>query len=48
MKHCTLNLIAGGVSLACGIAYTLTDRPITAIATVVVLGIANLAFILAR
>jgi hypothetical protein len=48
MNRCTVNLIAGGACLACGIAYTLTDRPLTAIATLVVLGIANLAFILAR
>ena len=48
MKHCTINLIAAGVCLACGIAYTLADRPLTTIATLVVLGIANLVFILAR
>jgi hypothetical protein len=48
MRHGTINLIAGGVCLACGIAYTVADRPLTAIATLVVLGIANLAFFLAR
>ena len=48
MKPCTINLIAGSVCLACGIAYTLAGRPLTTIATFVILGIANLAFVLAR
>jgi hypothetical protein len=48
MRPCTINLIAGGACLACGIAYTLTDRPLTTIVTFIVLGIANLVFILAR
>jgi hypothetical protein len=49
MRHYRIiNLIAGGACLACGIAYTLADRPLTTIATLVILGIVNLAFILVR
>lgn len=48
MKHCTINLIAAGACLACGVAYTVTGRSMTAIAVLVVLGLANLVLILAR
>jgi hypothetical protein len=48
MKRRTVNFVAAGACLACGIAYTVTGRPLSAIATLVVLGLANLAFIFAR
>ena len=48
MKHCAINLIAAGACLACGILFTGTDRPVAAVALLVVLGLANLAFILVR
>jgi hypothetical protein len=48
MKCSNLNLIAAGACLACGIAYSAADRPLTSIATLVVIGLANLAFILGR
>ena len=48
MKRGTINLIAAGGCLACGIAYTIAGRPITAIAVLVLLGLVNLAFILVR
>jgi len=48
MRQYTINLIAAGVCLACGIAYTAADRPPPTITTLVVLGIANLVFVLAR
>ena len=48
MRHGTINLIAACGCLACGIAYTVANRPVTAIATLVVLGIGNLLFILVR
>lgn len=48
MKRCTINLIAAGACLACGIAYTMTNRPVTAIAMLVVVGLVNLAFVLSR
>jgi len=48
MKCGKINLIAAGACLACGIAYTVADRPVTTIAFVVVIGLANLAFILGR
>jgi hypothetical protein len=48
MKCGNINLIAACACLACGIAYTIGDRPVTTIATVVVIGLANLAFILGR
>jgi hypothetical protein len=41
-------LIAAGACLACAIGYTVTGKPLSAIATLVVLGLVNLAFILAR
>lgn len=44
MKCRNINLIAAGACLACGIAYTAANRPVTSIATVVVIGLANLAF----
>jgi hypothetical protein len=48
MRYRTINLIAASACLCCGIAYTVTNRPLTSIAVLVVLGLANLAFILAR
>jgi hypothetical protein len=48
MRHRAINLIAASACLCCGIAYTVTNRPLTSIAVLVVLGLANLAFILAR
>jgi hypothetical protein len=48
MKSCHINLIAACACLACGIVYTAANRPVAAIATVVVIGLANLAFILGR
>jgi hypothetical protein len=48
MKRCSVNLIAAGACLACGVAYTIAYRPTTTIVTFVVVGLANLAFVLAR
>jgi hypothetical protein len=48
MKHCSINLIAAGACLVCGVAYTIAYRPMTTIVTLVVVGLANLAFVLAR
>ena len=48
MKHCTTNLIAAGACLVCGVFYTMTNRPLAAVVTLVVLGLANLAFFLVR
>ncbi len=47
MRNCTTNLIATGACLVCGVLYTTTNRPL-AVALLVVLGLANLAFILVR
>jgi hypothetical protein len=48
MKCHNVNLIAAGACLVCGITYTAADRPVTMIAALVVIGFANLAFILGR
>lgn len=48
MRYRTINLIAAGGCFACGIAFTLMHRPVATIATLVVLGVANLAFLVAR
>ena len=48
MKHCATNLIAAGACLACGVLYRATNRPLAAVVLLVVLGLANLAFILVR
>ena len=48
MKCSTINLIAAGACLVCGIAYTVTGLPITAVTVLVVFGLVNLAFVLAR
>ena len=48
MKYDTINLLAACACLGCGIAYTVADRPLASIAVVVVLGLANLAFIFSR
>ena len=47
-RHHALNWIAACACLACAIGYTIANRPVSAIATLVVLGVANLVFILAR
>ena len=48
MRNCTTNLIAASACLVCGAVYTATNRPLAAVALLVVLGLANLAFILVR
>ena len=48
MRKCTINLIAAGACLVCGVFYTVTNRSLEAVAVLVVLGLANLAFILVR
>lgn len=48
MRGRRTNLIAAGACLTCGIFYTVFDRPLAAVALLVVLGLANLAFILVR
>ena len=48
MRNRTANLIAAGACLVCGVFYTVTNRKLAAEATLVVLGLANLAFILVR
>ena len=48
MKCRYINLIAACACLACGIAYTAGNRPVAMVVTVVVIGLANLAFILGR
>jgi hypothetical protein len=48
MRLRAINWIAAIACLSCAIAYTVTDRPVTTIAMLVVLGLGNLAFILAR
>jgi hypothetical protein len=48
MKCHNINLIAACACLVCGIAYTVANRPVTSIATLVVIGLANLALILGR
>jgi hypothetical protein len=48
MKHRTINWIAAVACLACGIEYTVTSGPLSAIATLVILGLVNLGFILLR
>jgi len=48
MKCHNINLIAACACLVCGIFYTVTGRPITTVTLLVVVGLANLAFVLAR
>ena len=48
MRHHAINWIAAGACLACAIGYTVANRPVTTIATLVVLGVVNLAFIIVR
>ena len=48
MRSHILNLLVGGACLACGIAYTIRNGPLNTIAICVALGLANLAFVLAR
>jgi hypothetical protein len=48
MRLRAINWIAAFACLSCAIGYTITNKPVSAIATLVVLGLANLAFILVR
>jgi hypothetical protein len=48
MKCCNVNLVAAGACLVCGIVYTVIEKPLLTIATIVVVGLVNLAFVLAR
>ena len=48
MSNSVTNLVAAGACLACGTFYTVTNRPLATVALLVVLGLANLAFILVR
>lgn len=48
MKSRNINLIASCACLVCGIFYTVTGQPITTVTPLVVFGLANLAFVLAR
>jgi len=48
MRDCTTNLIAASACLVCGVFYTATNRPLAAVVLLVVLGLANLAFVLVR
>jgi len=48
MRRGTVNLIAAGACLVSGIGFTVTGRPVTAIATLAILGLVNLAITLAR
>jgi hypothetical protein len=43
-----INLIAGGACLVCGILYTVIGLPITTVTLLVIAGLVNLAFVLAR
>ena len=46
MRRHTVNWIAASACLVCALAYTVANKPLTTIAMLVVLGLANLAFIL--
>lgn len=48
MKSRNINLIAACGCLACGIAFTVTNGSFNDIAMLVVIGLANLAFVVAR
>ena len=48
MKRHTINWLAASACLAGALAYTVANQPLITIATLVVLGLANLAFILVR
>ena len=48
MKCRHINLIAAGACLVCGVAYTVAGLPITTVTLLVVFGLVNLAFVLAR
>jgi len=43
-----INWIAAVGCFACAVAYTVTNRPLGTIVTLIVLGVVNLAFIIAR
>ena len=48
MKCRYINLIAAAGCLGCAIAYTVVNGPLATIVTLIVIGLVNLAFILAR
>jgi hypothetical protein len=48
MKCRNINLIAACACLVCGIFFTVTGRPTTTVTQLVVIGLANLGFVLAR
>ena len=48
MRRHIINLIAASACLACALAYTVANKPLVTIETLVVLGLANLALILVR
>ena len=48
MRSRTINLIAAGGCLICGIAHTLSHGPLVTIAGFVVVGLVNLAFVLVK
>jgi hypothetical protein len=48
MKCHNINLIAAGACLVCGIFYTVTGPPTPTVRLLVVFGLVNLAFVLAR
>jgi len=48
MKCHNISLIAAGACLVCGIFYTIIGLSITTVTLLVVAGLVNLAFVLAR
>ena len=48
MKCSYINLIAASACLIGGIAFTMSHRPLSTIATFVVVGLVNIVFVLAR
>jgi len=48
MKSRNINLIAGFACLVCGVAYTMAGKPPGAVVTLVIVGLANLGFVLVR
>ena len=48
MKCRNINLIAAGACLVCGILYTVADRPTAVVTQLILVGLANVAFVLAR
>ena len=48
MKCRNFNLIAAFACLVCGVVYTIADKPPGAVVTFVIVGLANLGFVLVR